>query len=156
MGVLAGVETWKGGVYRALATAGRVGTVLGNYRYRRSPGALSESERRWALSQVVQGTGALILKRLINRIAAAMPSVGVILPMHDALLLELPSGDVECLVLQLVTQFREVFSETCPGVDVRVAAKPFAGGSRESSRLGNEVANASPHRRAEAPGDVRM
>ena len=81
-----GVEKWKSQVQTALRAQGRIGTLSGNYRYRTKEGDLDPKEKRWAISQVIQGTGSLILKRLINRVVSELPDIAVLLPMHDALL----------------------------------------------------------------------
>lgn len=121
-----GVEGWKNEIWDDLARSGRVGTVAGNYRYRANSGGLEPSERRWAISQVVQGTGALILKRVCIAIDREMPEASIILPMHDALLLEVPTQEKEGVTRLLAELFRRVYSETCPGIEARVASRAFA------------------------------
>jgi hypothetical protein len=126
MGMMAGVEDWKQQIHQELTRTGRIGTLLGNYRYRTCRDDLSAKEKGWALSQVVQGTGALILKRLILEIAESMPEVQVLLPMHDALLMELCAGEADFLTPRLALQFQASFSKVCPGVDPRVTIESFA------------------------------
>lgn len=130
--VLAGVDQWKDQIWIALEQHGRIGTAKGNYRYRREKGALTDRERRWAVSQVVQGTGALILKELCLKIDQEMPDVRVVLPVHDALLLEVPAKESRPLTATASSIFRDVFGAYCSGVEVRVEARAFAEVDAES------------------------
>lgn len=125
-GLFAGVQRWKESLHEQLRTAGRIGTVFGNYRNRSQEGPLDAREERWSVSQVVQGTGALILKRLINRISSLLPEAKLLLPMHDALLIEIPSSGATAMIDQMVAAFIEAFNEMCPGLMPRVTVGPFA------------------------------
>ena len=124
--LFAGIEKWKLGVGEELAKAGRIGTLDGNYRYRVGKGDLEPKERRWSISQVVQGTGSLILKNLINTLAVTLPDVAVLLPMHDALLVEVPENRAAEVTTALLECCRKVFSGVCPLVTPFVCEKPFA------------------------------
>lgn len=124
--LFAGIEKWKSGVENELAAAGRIGTLLGNYRNRTNKGDLDSRERRWAVSQVVQGTGSLILKKLINRVTVELPGVAILLPMHDALLVEIDEKSSAEATAALLDCCRRSFSEVCPGVEPAVSEKGFA------------------------------
>jgi DNA polymerase I-like protein with 3'-5' exonuclease and polymerase domains len=124
--LFAGIEKWKMSVEGELLKAGRIGTLLGNYRYRTNKDDLSAKERRWAISQVVQGTGSLILKNLINMLTNELPEVSVLLPMYDALLVEVPEGDATSVTTELLDCCRKAFSEVCPLVTPSVCEKGFA------------------------------
>lgn len=120
------IESWKKQLYKILLNNGRIGTVLGNYRYRPNEGPLDSKENRWAVSQVVQGTGALILKKVIQKLSQLIPAANILLPMHDALLIEVPSGDKAEISKEIETVFLDTFIETCPGTNPRVSIEPFA------------------------------
>jgi len=125
---LAGIELWKQRVYASLEDDGRIGTSFGNFRNRTRKGSLSAREKRWSVSQVVQGTGALILKRVIQELARQIPEAQVLLPMHDALLVEVPSAHAVEITRGIVTTFIDTFVRTCPGTKPRVTIEPFAKG----------------------------
>jgi len=79
----------------ALRTDGYVASLFGNRRVRTSTGEhLSLKEQRWALNQPVQSTASLIFKEALNGIIADFGVEPVILPVHDAVLLQFPDdGD---------------------------------------------------------------
>jgi DNA polymerase I-like protein with 3'-5' exonuclease and polymerase domains len=121
-----GVERWKQQLYQELQGAGRIGTGSGNYRNRSASGELARTEKRWAVSQVVQGTGALILKCLIMRIAASLPRASILLPMHDALLFEVPEEESDQMAESVLQHYDKAFLEVCPGIKPKVRMEPFA------------------------------
>ena len=123
--LFAGIEKWKLGVENELAKAGRIGTLFGNHRNRSNKGDLDAKERRWAISQVVQGTGSLILKKLINILSVELQEVAVLLPMHDALLVEVPEKCAVEVTAELLECCRKSFSEFCPLVAPAVSEKDF-------------------------------
>jgi DNA polymerase family A len=133
--LFSGIEGWKSSVEGELSNSGRIGTLLGNHRYRRREGELNAKERRWAVSQVIQGTGALILKKLIIMVRNRLPEVAILLPMFDALLVEVPEKSAVEVTHELLNCFREAFSDTCPSVSPSVWVKPFAHTSTPATSL---------------------
>lgn len=123
--LFAGLEKWKSTIESELTKVGRIGSLIGNYRYRTNKGDPTAKERRWAISQVIQGTGSLILKNLINKLAIKLPEISVLLPMHDALLVELPEERADEITAALMENCRYVFSEVCPLVSPSVSEKAF-------------------------------
>jgi DNA polymerase I len=121
-----GIQNWKASVADRLLKNGRIGTTLGGYRYRTEKGELNRKERRWAVSQVVQGTGALILKRVMLAISEGVPGVVLLLPMFDALLMEIPNEAAAKTVKTLIECFENTFREVCPLTNSSVRIKPFA------------------------------
>jgi DNA polymerase I-like protein with 3'-5' exonuclease and polymerase domains len=119
------IEQWKTTIEHKLLHVGRIGTAQGNHRYRNHDGDLRPEERRWAISQIIQGTGSLILKKAILKVVNRVPDVFILLPMHDALLLDVPKGKKDILVGQLVEICSDAFSEVCTGVTPAVRLKPF-------------------------------
>lgn len=124
--LFSGVERWKTTVQTTLKKEGKVGTLLGNYRYRTKDGDLDPKEKRWAISQLVQGTGSLILKRLISRLVTELPHVAVLLPMHDALLVEVPEDGADDSLSALVELCRSTFVDLCPALEPSISQKPFS------------------------------
>jgi hypothetical protein len=119
------IETWRSTVEEQLLEEGRIGTVLGNYRYRTSEGGLNPSEKRWAVNQIIQGTGALILKRVIIKVHKEFSDVAIVLPMFDALLVEVPAALVEERSAELLKCFHQEFLEVCPFATPSARIKPF-------------------------------
>jgi DNA polymerase I-like protein with 3'-5' exonuclease and polymerase domains len=64
----------------------KIGTFDGNYRY------LFENEQRtsWAISQRIQGTASLILKKAIIELYDNDKEIEFLIPMHDAALFQVP------------------------------------------------------------------
>ncbi len=123
--IFSGIEQWKTNVENKLVKYGHIETLFGNHRYRMKSGDLDPKERRWAISQVVQGTGSLILKKLINTLTNKLPEVSVLLPMHDALLVEVPEESSMEVAEELLNYCRQTFSEVCPLITPSVCEKSF-------------------------------
>lgn len=100
-------EAWKETIQKTFLANKKIGTVLGNYlRISHENETLSEQEKRVAVSQVVQGTASLIFKRTLIEVSK-IPDAQIILPMHDAILLEVP---VDFDENQVVSVFQDVLS----------------------------------------------
>jgi DNA polymerase family A len=123
--IFSGIEKWKRSIEADLLHHGRIGTLFGNHRYRDVDGELSARERRWAVSQLVQGTGALILKKVIIALKNTLPEVSILLPMHDALLVEAPTRCVAEFTTEMITCFRQSFTEICPAISPAIKVKQF-------------------------------
>ena len=71
------------------------------------PSAVAEA-RRHVVNTVVQGTAADLLKLALVRLNDSLPtSVGMLLPVHDSILLEVPANLVEA-TCQTVTNAMQV------------------------------------------------
>ncbi|MCK4546148.1 MAG: hypothetical protein KAW17_01790 [Candidatus Eisenbacteria sp.] len=115
------LRDWTEDLFGELENQGRVGSRLGNYRYLgagAAPG--SRARNRWAISQRIQGTASLILKRVIIRLDKEAPDCWPVLPMHDALLCEVPKSSASEIRSLLGELFISCFREECPSVDPRV------------------------------------
>jgi DNA polymerase I len=124
--LFSGIEVWKDSVESRLFSAGRIESALGSHRYRAKSGDLDAKEKRWAVSQVIQGTGSLILKKAIIMINQRLPEVSILLPMHDALLVEVPEESLTELTLELLKCLRNAFLNICPLGSAAVKIKGFA------------------------------
>ncbi|TFW18885.1 DNA polymerase I [Duganella callida] len=100
-------ESWKKKTIEDFQASGRISSGFGNYQNRESEGPLSEKEKRAGVSQVVQGTAALIFKKALLNMRNET-EVRILLPMHDAVLLEHPP---EYDSNKIVTIFAETMSE---------------------------------------------
>lgn len=121
------IQKWKEGLFAELLEKGRVGTRYGNYRYRKNDKkkTLSDVEKRWVISQRIQGTASLIVKRCILKIAHELPDTKFLIPMHDAVLYQVPSTDCEKRKGQIKAIFLEEFKRECPSIVPRVSFENF-------------------------------
>jgi hypothetical protein len=118
------VEKWKQKLLDTLEGGGRIGSSAGNFRYRSCRGALCPAERRWAVSQVVQGTGAFIFKRVVLAVSSQAAECEMLIPLHDAILFQVPQDQRQALCDLLHDLFKRVFCEVCPSIvpEVKIAA----------------------------------
>lgn len=122
---LAVFETMKHEIHDELIKNNRIGTLFGNYRYRQKTGDLSNREKRYAVSQVVQGTASLIIKKVILDINKNLPSIRIVLPMHDALLIQVSADEQNDLEGDAVEIFKRAFKEICPKINPGVTVDKF-------------------------------
>lgn len=111
----------------ALRADGYVASLFGNRRLRTTTGEqLSFKEQRWALNQPVQSTASLIFKEALNGIIAEFGVEPVILPVHDAVLLQFPDDrDFDGRARRASEIMVERFSHRFPGVRARIKASAF-------------------------------
>ncbi|WP_320203556.1 DNA polymerase [Agrobacterium rosae] len=112
---------------KRLAANGYVSSLLGNYRHRNKDGALTGKERRWSLSHTIQGTASLIFKRALLSITHEFGPDAVILPMHDAVVMQLPTASLVEMSERVKHLMEEAFVEYCPRLTVKVTAGKFDG-----------------------------
>jgi DNA polymerase I-like protein with 3'-5' exonuclease and polymerase domains len=121
------LEVYRAKLAEELVENGRVGSPLGNWRRRSGSGALSSKEKRWALNQPVQATASLIFKESVLDLANTFGRDHLLLPMHDAILMQLPSNKSFATQVELATQLMgAAFEKRCPGLAIRVAVDNFA------------------------------
>lgn len=121
-----GLATYRAKAEGALLRDGSASSLMGNRRYRAAPGALSAKERRWAVNQPVQSTAALIFKEALISLGESFDYDSILLPMHDAVLMQLSDDDKFDRNVELAKQVMlNAFSRRCPGVAARVTTGPF-------------------------------
>ncbi|WP_081612598.1 DNA polymerase [Methylobacterium sp. 88A] len=116
---------FKSGLEDVLLRDGSVKTLEGNRRQRLQGGKLSSKERRWAVSQVVQGTASLIFKHALINIMRKFGKNALLIPVHDAILMQLPTEEIYAHRAAVVEIMQKSFSRFCPGVSVRVTSGSF-------------------------------
>lgn len=120
------IEPWKRAIAEELHLSGRIGTSLGNFRYRKRDGDLAAEERRWAISQVVQGSASLILKRAILGLTSLRHELQILLPMHDAVLLQIDDNKrKDNLISAAKDILKAEFRRICSSIDPIVETKRF-------------------------------
>ena len=123
------LETYRQRAQDRLLEDGYVSTVLGNRRVRQTEGPLTAKERRWAANQYIQGTASVIFKQAIIDIAKHFGSDSVLLPMHDAVLLQYDPAGVsrEEFERETVNLMTAAFEKWSPGVHPKIVSSDFAG-----------------------------
>ncbi|MFA5197860.1 MAG: DNA polymerase [Patescibacteria group bacterium] len=120
------INEWKKKLCDALLREGRIGTRNGNYRYRPSTKeTLSANEEKWVISQRIQGTASLILKRAILAVDSSLGDADFLLPMHDAVLYQVPKDDKEKYEKKISEIFEDCYMRECDAIKARVSLKPF-------------------------------
>lgn len=118
--------TYKSSLEEQLIRDGQIGTLFGNHRVRTSKGGLTYKEKRWALSQVVQGTASLIFKTALLSLAKEFGPDSILLPMHDAVLMQLPTNDnLQCNQERAAQLMSDAFLRWCPGMRPKVIQSSF-------------------------------
>ncbi|WFS10637.1 DNA polymerase [Methylobacterium sp. 391_Methyba4] len=116
---------FKAGLEERLMRDGKIETLHGNFRRRLGSGPLSPKERRWAVSQVIQGTASLIFKCALIEIQRVFGTNSLLVPVHDAILMQLPEDDAEENQRQIRELMQASFRRYCPDVNVRVTCGAF-------------------------------
>lgn len=104
-------EAWKMDLAKRLAEDRRIGTNNGNYFHLQHKHTPTAKDIRSAVSQKVQGTGSLIFKQALLKLAK-LEGFRIVLPMHDAVLVEHGLGDEPCKVVEL---FEEAMTDLFEG-----------------------------------------
>ncbi len=103
---------------------GFVETIIGNRRFK----SLNNSENHkegWLISQRIQGFASLILKEVILEIYKKNKHIEFLLPMHDAVLYQIPIDKVVELTKEIEDTFKSVLKKYCPNLEPKVTNKPF-------------------------------
>lgn len=128
-GSYVGIGQYRAAQQKQLLNAGFVSSVWGNRRYRRNRGSLTAREARWSLNHRVQSTASLIFKEALIDLAAEFGRQSILLPIHDAVLLQF---DADALFEEKVQRsceiMKDAFTRRFPKINVRIAARRFDSG----------------------------
>lgn len=119
------LQTFKDGVEGHLYEEGYIRTAVGNRRYRVQKGDLSNEEKRWAISQTIQGNASLIFKEALINLDKKFGSDAIVLPMHDAVLLQFERGTVRQKAAEASVIMKEAFTARLPNVLPKVSVERF-------------------------------
>ncbi|WP_439815481.1 DNA polymerase [Zavarzinia sp. CC-PAN008] len=123
-----GLEQFRAAQCAALQRDGMVSSLFGNRRVRQTGGPLTHKERRWALNQPVQATASLIFKEALVRLKARFGAEAILLPMHDAALIQLAdSKSFESEVDEASQIMIDSFKARFPKIVARVTSGAFSG-----------------------------
>jgi len=122
-----GLDDWKKGLFDSFKVESGVSSRLGNYRWRNSPSSsiISNAEKRWVVSQRIQGTASLILKKAILNVYRKIPEAEFVVPMHDAVLYQVPikkENEIKHLIEGI---FIKSFKNECPSIVPRINFSSF-------------------------------
>lgn len=124
---LSDLIVWKESIYERTERDGRIGSLLGNYRRRKSIGSLDDEERRWCVSQVVQGTASLVFKRALLRVQARLgDGVRLVLPVHDAALYAISSGEGTAIEEAIIEEFVQAARDYLPRGEASASIQEFS------------------------------
>ncbi len=104
---------------------GKIGTANGNFRYRtRQKEFLYNYEKRWVLSQKIQGTASLIFKKALIELRS-FDEIEFLIPMHDAALFQIPINKQLEYMEIIEKAFKNAFSNECPSIIPKVNFEDF-------------------------------
>ena len=112
---------WKERVSSKAKIDGYSSSYYGNRRYIESKGALSNKEKRWVPNQIIQGTASYIFKKSLLELNKRSAKVNFLIPMHDAILVEVSSEDENEIKALINHIFNSVFREICPGIKTNIS-----------------------------------
>lgn len=122
-----GLEDYRLSQEKRLLDAGSVSSLLGNRRRRTGGGVLSWKEKRWALNHPVQSTASLIFKEGLVDVARELGEDKIVLPMHDAILLQLREDENLDRIVKLAADLMvTAFRRRLPSIRARVTVGSFA------------------------------
>ncbi|MEF2549725.1 DNA polymerase, partial [Aurantimonas sp. E1-2-R+4] len=121
-----GLASYRAIQQKNLLEEGFVSSLYGNRRVRSQQGMLSQKENRWALNHPVQSTASLIFKESLLEIAREFEAEQIILPVHDAVLLQLHNDDTFDRRVERASELMiQAFNRRIPTVRARVTAGSF-------------------------------
>lgn len=118
------LEIFEKQIMEQFLSNGFVETSLGNRRHLSLNNVKREKEG-WLISQRIQGIASLILKEVILQIYNKNKEIEFLLPMHDAVLYQVPKNKIEQLTQEIKDSFINVFKQHCPTLNPKVSDKPF-------------------------------
>jgi len=116
---------WKDAVCIEACENGFVETYFGNKRYLEKKGVMKSHEMRWIPNQVIQGTASYILKKALIELRNRHYDFEVIVPMHDAILLEVPEKNVGLMKGAIESIFTGEFKKVCPNINPSISFENF-------------------------------
>jgi DNA polymerase I-like protein with 3'-5' exonuclease and polymerase domains len=119
------VDRWKNEIVEEVK---RTHVAKGPYCYLRkvSSDDTDNDIARWAPNHIIQSTASGIFKDSLLEIASRFNFCRLLVPMHDAILIECPSSQV-AEVRQAVEEIMiTCFERTCSGIRARISFSPFS------------------------------
>lgn len=112
------IEIYKSKIYNDFMQNSKIGSELGNYRYaslstREDQNSIHIYEKNWLLNQKVQGTSSLIVKQAIVDTMLTIVDVDFLIPMHDAVLFQVPTRSYDDIKDKIELVFKQAFNKYC-------------------------------------------
>jgi DNA polymerase I len=120
------LDEWKSTIVSGAERSGFISTYLGNRRYVRRKGRCNYDEIRWIPNQLIQGTASYIFKRSIIDLCDAQDAANILIPMHDAVLIETPVNKEIEMRNMVKAIFEKNFHEVCPEIRAGLSFEEFA------------------------------
>jgi DNA polymerase I len=120
------LSKWKQKVCDKAAACGYVSSYMGNRRYLAEEGRITSKERRWVPNQIIQGTASFILKKSLIELKRQIGEVQLLIPMHDAILLEVKEEMNDKVKSVVQALFNGTFKSVCPDIKPNVSFEEFA------------------------------
>ena len=117
---------WKKTVCDKALKVGYSETVFGNRRYLESRKMLTYKEQRWIPNQIIQGTASYIFKKSLLEFNKHAPHINIAIPMHDAILLEVPFYEEESIKKMVEEIFCTQFRTICPDINANISFEEFS------------------------------
>jgi DNA polymerase I-like protein with 3'-5' exonuclease and polymerase domains len=115
------LDRYREQIKEQLKTENKIGSHNGNFRYRFE----NEQNLSWAISQRIQGTASLILKKAIIKLRQTDPEIEFLIPMHDAALFQVPKDQEEEKRAVIKSVFENEFAQECPTIKASAEFKDF-------------------------------
>lgn len=116
---------WKTQIINIAKKQGYSRAVLGNKRYLKSKGNVTGEEKRWIPNQIIQGTASYILKKSIIELHKKARNCNFLIPMHDAILLEVKNGEEENIKALIQKIFLIEYKKVCPSIVPSISFQEF-------------------------------
>jgi len=122
------IQEWKENKIKEAESIGYSKSCFGNYRYLQKTGESSNKEKRWIPNQIIQGTASYIFKISLLELYKNISDIGVnfLIPMHDAILLEIPDDEIDNVKKTVTDIFSNCFLNVCPNIIPRISFDDFA------------------------------
>jgi DNA polymerase I-like protein with 3'-5' exonuclease and polymerase domains len=118
------LEIFENKIKEEFLKDGFIETRLGNRRFK-SIDNIDNQNEGWLISQKIQGLASLILKEVILEINKKNREIEFLLPMHDAVLYQVPKDRIKELKPLIVDTFKEILKRYCPELNPKVTDTPF-------------------------------
>jgi DNA polymerase I len=88
-------EKWRKDLIEKTEQSGGVSSIMGNTRYISCKGNISGREKLWIPNHRIQATASYLFKSALIQIIQNLPTFRLLLPMHDAILVEVEEKHAE-------------------------------------------------------------
>ena len=120
------LECWKNDLIENAKIVGYAQSLCGNKRYTKEKGQATMPEKRWIPNHYIQSTASLVFKTALISISKQIPSARLLVPMHDAILLEVDLCDEDTTKQQVEEIMKKSFNQFCPSIIPRIKFQDFS------------------------------